>query len=113
MSASSSRYFLRYVGDAASTNGITMDLEKVKALTTWPRPTILKELQSFLGISDNYCRFIKNFFHIVYAVTELPQGISPINNKKGNPPRAQYFNVSAPFRKWWTAECEEAFWKII
>lgn len=32
---------------------------------------------------------------------------------KRNPTQPQYFNVGAPFEKWWTSECEESFCKII
>ncbi|KAG1931368.1 retrotransposable element, partial [Pimephales promelas] len=40
--------------------GITIDQRKVDAVTNWPRPTNLKELQRFLGFANFYRRFIKD-----------------------------------------------------
>ena len=34
--------------------GIKMDPSKVKAITEWPVPTKVKEVQSFLGLANYY-----------------------------------------------------------
>jgi hypothetical protein len=31
-----------------------MDFEKVRAITEWPKPTTVKEVQSFLGFANFY-----------------------------------------------------------
>lgn len=38
--------------------GVKMDETKVKAVTEWPQPTTLKELQRFRGFANFYRRFI-------------------------------------------------------
>ncbi|CAM5165481.1 unnamed protein product [Eretmochelys imbricata] len=64
----------RYVDHIVSAGGITTDPERVKVLTTSPRPTSLKELQSYLGFYSYQHRFIKNFSHIMHALTEFTNG---------------------------------------
>nr|GFB51025.1 hypothetical protein [Tanacetum cinerariifolium] len=39
-------------------DGITMDLAKVEAITKWPRPKIVTEIRSFLGLAGYNSRFI-------------------------------------------------------
>jgi len=41
---------VKYLGHVVSEHGVETDSEKIKALTTWPVPTNLKELRSFLGL---------------------------------------------------------------
>jgi len=50
-----------FLGFTISTNGLTMDKDKVKSVVEWPTPKNLNELQSFLGLCNFYRRFIKNF----------------------------------------------------
>jgi len=42
---------------------ITMDLIKVAGVAEWPVPKTKKEVQSFLGFANFYCRFIEGFSH--------------------------------------------------
>lgn len=56
---------VRYLGHVVSERGVETDPEKVKALTTWPIPTNLKELQSFLGFAGYYRRFIQGYSHVI------------------------------------------------
>lgn len=50
--------FLDYI---ISPEEIAMDEQKVTAVLNWSQPTTLKELQRFLGFSNLYRRFIRNF----------------------------------------------------
>ena len=45
---------VEYLGFIVSPSGISMDLAKVKAILNWPRPTNIKETQSFLGFANFY-----------------------------------------------------------
>ena len=48
-----------------------MDPVKVASVTEWPTPSQQKEVQSFLGFANFYCRFIEGFSHHAKALFEL------------------------------------------
>ncbi|KAL0183036.1 hypothetical protein M9458_022411, partial [Cirrhinus mrigala] len=47
-----------------SAEGVQMDQGKVNAILEWPQPCSVKELQRFLGFSNFYHRFIKDYSSI-------------------------------------------------
>lgn len=51
-----------------------MDKQKVKAVTEWPIPHNVKELQRFLGFSNIYGQFIRNYSSIAVPLTTLLKG---------------------------------------
>lgn len=106
---------VRYLGHIVSRDGVETDPEKIKALSTWPSPCTLKELQSFLGFSGYYRRFIKDYSRIVRPLTDLTSGYPPLRKgvKPTNEQRAQYHNPKEPFGSRWTPICQQAFQTII
>ncbi|XP_051510334.1 uncharacterized protein LOC127415613 [Myxocyprinus asiaticus] len=48
-----------------------MDVSKVTAVTEWPRPSKIKELQWFLGFANFYRHFIRNYSIIAAPLTSL------------------------------------------
>ena len=50
---------------------VEMDPVKTEALTSWPMPKKLKELQSFLGFCNFYRRFIKDYSKIAKPLNQL------------------------------------------
>ncbi len=60
-----------YLGVIISEGSIRMDPVKIKGILNWPVPTKKKELQSFLGFTNFYRRFIKNYSKIVKPMTQL------------------------------------------
>lgn len=92
------------------------DPEKVKALTAWPIPTNLKELQSFLGFAGYYRRFIQGYSHVTRPLTELTSGYPPLRKRNKKTKKAtgqEYRNPKEPFAQRWTPQCQEAFDLII
>jgi len=48
-----------------------MDPSKVEGITNWPMPTKVKEVQSFLGLANFYCRFVKDFSKVATPLHKL------------------------------------------
>ncbi len=61
----------KYLGIIISKGSIHMDPIEVKEIMEWPTPVKKKELQSFLGFTNFYCCFIKNYSKIVKQMTQL------------------------------------------
>src|SRR5256714_5700778 len=57
---------LRYCKD-----GIRMDPEKVKSITSWPVPKSIHDVRMFLGLANFYRRFIKGFSKVALPITKL------------------------------------------
>ncbi|SJL02762.1 uncharacterized protein ARMOST_06098 [Armillaria ostoyae] len=60
-----------YLGVIISEGQIRMDPVKLAGIAEWPTPTKKKELQSFLGFTNFYRKFIKNYSKVVRALTQL------------------------------------------
>jgi hypothetical protein len=59
--------YLRHIVD---NDGIKPNPSLIKAIEEFPRPTTLKELQSFLGLAGYYRKFIANFSAIALPLTD-------------------------------------------
>lgn len=60
-----------YLGMIISHNKVEMDPVKVKAVTEWPTPKTVKEIQQFRGFANFYRRFIKGFSKITRPLDRL------------------------------------------
>lgn len=59
-----------------SGEGISMDLAKVEAIRSWPRPTSMMEIWSFIGLAGYYRWFVEGLSTIVVLLTRLThQGV--------------------------------------
>jgi len=56
---------IKYLGLVVMHGSIAMDPIKVAGAAEWPVPKTKKEVQSFLGFTNFYCRFIEGFSHHV------------------------------------------------
>ena len=82
---------VHYLGHVLSKNGVSVDQSKVTAVKEFPRPTNLKTVRGFLGLSGYYRRFIKDYAKIANPIHQLLK-----KDKKFV----------------WTDECEGAFEKL-
>ena len=79
---------LPYLGFIVGREGIKPDPKKVEAVTTWPTPTSVKDIQQFLGLTNFFRKFILGYANLAAPLTELTK-------KKVT---------------WkWSSECEESF----
>ncbi|KAK3563159.1 hypothetical protein QTP86_016402 [Hemibagrus guttatus] len=63
-----------FLGYVISRHGVEMDVVKVQAMTEWPAPTSVRELQRFLGFTNFYRRFIRNYSSVAGPLMSLLRG---------------------------------------
>jgi hypothetical protein len=79
---------IHYLGHIVSEDGIVVDPENIEAIKSWPTPTNISKVISFMGLDGYYTRFIMGFSKITHPITSL--------QKKG-----------VMFE--WSVKCEENF----
>ncbi|EEB89036.1 hypothetical protein MPER_12920 [Moniliophthora perniciosa FA553] len=62
---------IEYLGVIISHNKVGMDPVKVAGVADWPTPTEKSEVQSFLGFTNFYRRFIADFSHFAHPLFRL------------------------------------------
>jgi hypothetical protein len=62
---------VEYLGFIISPEGIAMDQGKLTAVSEWPTPRKLRDVQSFLGFANFYRRFIQGYSKVVAPLTRL------------------------------------------
>lgn len=60
-----------FLGFIISKNGVSMSSTKVDAITAWPTPTKVRDIQQFLGFANFYRRFIKGYSRVILPLTRL------------------------------------------
>ena len=88
---------IAYLGHIISKAGVETDPKKIQNITDWVRPKTVTDVRQFLGFTNYYRKFIKQYAQIANPLNKL---ISGENAKKKNK------------KVEWTAECEEAFKKL-
>lgn len=64
---------VEFLGHVVDADGLHMMDDKVKAMTEWPSPTTVPELQSFLGTVGYYRKFVRMFSEVAAPLTQLLQ----------------------------------------
>lgn len=102
------------MGHIVSAVGVAADPAKIEAVTTWPKPTNLKTVPSFLGFCWYYRRFIHNYSSIVRPLTDLTKEY--VTTQRGRKPKKGQSDVCLDERDPFVARCDqsciEAFEKI-
>ncbi|CAM4822352.1 unnamed protein product [Rotaria magnacalcarata] len=83
---------MRYLGHIITQDGIKPDPDLIKSVTNFPQPKKIKDVQSFLGLTGYYRRFIKDYSKIAEPLQQQLR-----NSQKGN----HHLN--------WSRGCTDAF----
>jgi len=68
---------IEYLGVIISEGSICMDPAKLQGITKWPRPTTVKQIQSFLGFCNFYQQFIHDYSKIAHPLFQLTKKDTP------------------------------------
>src|SRR6266540_4274412 len=60
-----------FLGYVVTLQGIEVDQAKVEAIHSWPVPTTVTQVRSFLGLAGSYRRFVKAFSTVAAPLHEL------------------------------------------
>ncbi len=62
---------MEYLGVIISKGSIQIDPVKITEIMEWPMPAKKQQLQSFLGFTNFYRRFIRGYSKVVKPMTQL------------------------------------------
>ena len=92
---------VKYLEHIISSKGIETDPEKVEAVKSWPVPTRIEDLRTFLGFAGYYRKFVPEYAKRARPLNDLLKRASVV---KGRNEGAEWF---------WTQKCQTAFEGVI
>ena len=66
-----------FLGHVLTAEGVSVDPEKVEAVSNWKTPRNATEIRSFLGLAGYYRRFMENFSKIAKPMMGLLKNNTP------------------------------------
>jgi hypothetical protein len=64
---------VEFLGYIVSSSGISMDPTKMQTIRNWKTPQFVRHVQCFLGFTNFYRKFIKDYSKIILPLTQLTQ----------------------------------------
>ena len=95
---------IKFLGHIVSEDGVSTDPSKIEAIVKYAQPETDEELNSFLGLTGYYRRFVKD-----YSKITAPLHAIAIKKKKGPRRRKATPEEKHSFKERWTPECTKAF----
>ncbi len=83
---------ISFLGNLISKNKVTIDPDRTKAVRNYPRPTNVKQVHRFIGMTQFFSKYIKNYAEIA----------SPLNNLRK---KSVKFN--------WDEKCENSYQTLL
>jgi hypothetical protein len=65
---------VEFLGFVINTKGIVIEPSRVETICDWPVPTTFREVQVFLGFTNFYRRFIREYSKIARPLTSILKG---------------------------------------
>eukprot|EP00253_Pinus_taeda_P030551 PITA_30551 len=65
---------VQYLGHIIDERGVHVDPTKIQVIQDWPSPTTMIELCSFQGLANFYRRFVLEFSHITWPLSQVTKG---------------------------------------
>ena len=98
-----------FLGHTVSAEGVSCSKKHLEAVTNWPEPKDVSDLQTFLGFTGFYRRFIPGYSAIAYPLLKLLKTKDEVkgNNRSKKKRKADY----VPWE--WGVQQQEAFLKLI
>ncbi|XP_042501991.1 uncharacterized mitochondrial protein AtMg00860-like [Macadamia integrifolia] len=62
---------VKYLGHVINHEGVAVDPEKISIMIEWPKPSTLKTLRGFWGLTRYYRKFIQNYDKIAPSLTNM------------------------------------------
>ncbi|TYK18600.1 pol protein [Cucumis melo var. makuwa] len=66
-----------FLGHVVSSEEVSVDPAKIEVVTSWPRPSTVSKICSFLGLAGYYRRFVEDFSRIASPLTQLTRKGTP------------------------------------
>ncbi|CAF2960927.1 unnamed protein product [Rotaria sp. Silwood2] len=86
------RWETKYLGHIITSDGVKPDPDLIRSVIDFPRPQTIRDVQSFLGLTGYYRRFIQNYARIAEPLIKQLR-----------------FTITGNHHLRWSNECTEAF----